>query len=290
MDAGRIHRVAAPGWTLIVEADPPPPGLAPWGVVVAGHAMMCDRRTLDRPRGAGLAGTLAAAGLYVYRFDARGHGESGPGAHAGGRWSYDDLALGDLPAVVAWARARHPDLPLAVVGHSLMGHAALLWLGQAPAAPVDAVVTLGANVWVRSLEPSAARWLVKRATAEVWWAVTAALGRFPARRIGMGTDDEALDYVGDLCRWTRRSACRRRADGADYLAGLARVRAPVLALAGGADRLLCHPEAARRFHAPIPDHEVRVIPGVDHMGLVLDPRMRPAWRAAADWLRARLGA
>ena len=67
-------------------------------------------QTLDRPRGGGLASTLAAAGLHVYTSDLRGHGESTPGAAQGGEWNYDDVVNGDIPAIVAWAHARHLDV------------------------------------------------------------------------------------------------------------------------------------------------------------------------------------
>ncbi len=276
-----VHRVDADGWSLAVEEHAPTGPER--GVVLAGHAMMCDRRTLDRPREAGLASTLAASGLRVYTFDSRGHGQSGPTAGQGGRWTYDDVVERDWPAVVAWARARHPAGPLAAIGHSLTGHALVFWLGLTPDAPVDAAVTIGANVWMRRHEPSRRLWLRKRATIEAWRAITLALGRFPARRLRIGTDDEAAEYVLDLCRFVREGRCRRRAGG-DYLDGLPRVRPPVLALVGGADDVMCHVESARRFHAAIPRHELRVVPGVDHMGLVLAPQMADVWRDVAGFI------
>jgi pimeloyl-ACP methyl ester carboxylesterase len=173
------------------------------------------------------------------------------------------------------------------MGHSLTGHALLFWLGLDAAAPVDAAVTLGANIWLRACEPSPLRWAGKRAFIEGWRAATAVAGHFPARRLRLGTDDEAAEYVGDLCRYVREGRCRRRAGG-DYLDALPAVRVPVLAVAGEADTWMCHPEAARRFHAPLPRHELRIVPGVDHMGLVLDSaKMRAAWAAIGAWVAGR---
>ncbi len=280
------HRVAVDGWALAVQSYAPPD--EPVGVVVAGHAMMCDQRTLDRPRGAGLASVMSAAGLQVYGFDVRGHGQSGPRAAQGGRWSYEDIVEGDVPAMVAWARLRHPDLPLAVVGHSLVGHAALLWLGQNPEARVDAVLALAPNLWTRSLEPDAREWWRKRATMEVWARITRAFGYFPARKLGQGTDDEALDYVLDFVRYARSSGIFRAADGVDYLAGLARVRPPVLAFVGSRDDHFCRPDSCRRFLAPIPHHELRVVEGADHMSLVVGEAYRGVWETGARWLVERL--
>ena len=56
-----LHTVQVDGWSLAVS-ELPARGRAR-GVVVAGHAMMANRRTLDRPHGQGLASTLAAAGV-----------------------------------------------------------------------------------------------------------------------------------------------------------------------------------------------------------------------------------
>ena len=70
------------------------------GVAVVLHAMMVDRRSMDRPTGAGLASTLASEGWEVWNADFRGHGGS-----VAAQWSYDDLVLRDVPALVAAARA-----------------------------------------------------------------------------------------------------------------------------------------------------------------------------------------
>lgn len=275
------HRVAVDGWSLAVQAFPAVG--TPRGVVIAGHAMMCDQRTLDRPRGAGLASTLAAAGLHTYTFDARGHGQSGPRPADGGRYSYEDIVEGDVPAMVRWAKARHPDLPLAIVGHSLVGHAAMLWLGQNPDAPVDAICGLAPNLWARHLEPDRRVWWRKRATIEAWAAFTRVYGYYPARRFGTGTDDEAAEYVHDFVRYIRHGI-HRASDGADYLAGLRNVQAPVLALVGSRDDFLCRPAACSLFLANIPQHELRVVDGANHMSLVTSETHRDTWCAAADWL------
>src|SRR5262249_39387231 len=50
----------------------------PRAAAVLAHAMMVNRRTMDRPSGSGLASTLATHGLAVMNIDLRGHGESSP--------------------------------------------------------------------------------------------------------------------------------------------------------------------------------------------------------------------
>ena len=60
------------GWTLEADRLDPPDGREPIGVLWLGHAMMVNRRTMDRPRGQGLASLLAGEGFIVYNVDLRG--------------------------------------------------------------------------------------------------------------------------------------------------------------------------------------------------------------------------
>ena len=64
------------GWKLSVLCREPA-GTAQ-GVVLLSHAMMANRRSLDRPTGRGLASTLNLRGFVTYALDVRGHGRSGP--------------------------------------------------------------------------------------------------------------------------------------------------------------------------------------------------------------------
>jgi len=61
---------------------------------------------------------FAAKGMAVTMFDGRGHGRPG-----GLRGHVDDFAdyIDDLAMVIDWARAQNPNLPYALVGHSLGG-------------------------------------------------------------------------------------------------------------------------------------------------------------------------
>ncbi|MBI4612401.1 MAG: alpha/beta fold hydrolase [Planctomycetes bacterium] len=280
------------GWTLAAEHREPEG--SPAGVVVlAGHALLANRRSLDRPRGGGLVSRLAARGFRVYTFDVRGHGESRPRTDEGGRWTYDDIVREDFPALVQFVSRRHPEEALAVLGHSLTGHAALATLAWNPGLPVSAAVTFGANEWLRRLEPDRRRWREKILCAAAMQVAAALFGRLPARLLRQGSDDEARAVIEQLAWWVRRNRWLAR-DGFDYLAGLAEIRVPVLAISGAADRLLCTPESFRIFHEHLTSTRVNRImvrgcewgvskdPG--HMDLVLDPIWRPVWDRAADWM------
>jgi predicted alpha/beta hydrolase len=285
------HRVPAPdGWLLDV-LDLVPTGPAR-GVVIAGHAMMVDRRTY-RPGRPGLARTLVDAGFRVLLPDLRGHGRSGPTPREGGDWSYDQI-VADTGVYVDLARELAPRLPVALLGHSLFAHSSLAWLGQHPHAPVAAHVALAMDVWLRTCEPSRIRWLAKRATMSTAAVVATVAGYLPSGRIGLGSMDESASYWADITRGVRSGAWSGR-DGVDYHAGLTAVRCPCLHVVSAGDRLLANPAAALRFTAAIPDRTAWQL-GTDaafadlrpdHMGLLTGPS-ETLWRALAQWLDHRL--
>jgi len=281
----------ADGWSLGVRVHRVED---PRGSIVLGHAMLVDGRSVDRPPGAGLASFLAGEGWEVWVPDLRGRGLSGPTVAQGGVWSYDDLVRFDLPALVAAARGSVAGACW-VVGNSLTGHVSAAAAGTgAYADPPDGHVLLSVNTWVAALEPS--RWMrLRKATGSTLFGVLArGLGRIPGRLLRIGPVDESGEYGRDLHRFWR-SGWRSR-DGVDYLASLASVRTPVLALLGAADRYLAAPAAARAWVGHFGGEVVcRVLGRGDegltfdpgHMTLVTDPRSRPAWALAARFMAER---
>jgi len=279
------------GWSL--RADVHEPGGTPVGVAVLAHAMMARRSEFERPKGAGVASMLGAKGWRVVSFDFRGHGDSGPRAKDGVSYGYDDFVARDLPAVHEFARSRaRRKKPVVLVGHSLGGHVALAAQGTGLVA-FDGIVGVGANVWLQELEPSRARWLVKRAALAAIVATSRRVGRFPARLLRMGSDDESRAYFEDFDRFARTGAWTSTDGSADYLAGLGALRVPVLQLVSDGDRLACVPECGVRFVARCGgSHEViRVTvgddggPPPDHMGMVTSGRIGSAWERIEAWMR-----
>ncbi len=279
------------GWSL--RADVHEPAAEPVGTAVLAHAMMAGRRTFDRPAGRGVAAQLLERGWRVIAFDFRGHGDSAPRVSDGASFGYDDLVRYDLPTVHEFARSRSDaGGTVILVGHSLGGHVALAAQGTGRTS-FDGMVGVGANVWLRELEPSARRWLVKRGVMAGLLAVSRRVGRFPARRLRLGSDDEPREYFEDFDRFARSGRWSSR-DGEDYLAALARVRAPVLQLVSEGDRLECVPESGARFVARCGGpHEVVVVsraddggPAPGHMGLVTSGRVGSAWARVESWMRA----
>lgn len=286
-----IHSLDLDGFSLAIETFEPP--ARPIGVALCGHAMMADRRTLDRPRGEGLCSQLAAAGILTYAYDCRGHGAANRQVAGGASWGYDEIVTRDLPALVAWVSARHPDLPFALVGHSLTAHAGLFLLGleafREAMAPVRAFVAFGANLWRAADEPNPLLWQAKATTMRLWRSVARAVGYFPARRLGVGSNDEPLRYVSDLTRFALTGQALGEG-GVDYFAGLPAISVPVLSFVGTADRFYCRRPSAERFLAAVPQVTLLDVPGVDHMGLVMDQRARWAWKWTARWLTQHFSA
>lgn len=255
----------------------------------SGHAVWTRPGT---PEG-GLAHFLVERGLDVWLGDLRHHGDSDrePRPLA---WRFEDWILRDAPALVERVKEETGFAPLAWAGHSAGGVVGLCWLARLAAAgdggtggdPVslEAVVTFGA--------PGPGRMGLSR-----WWLAAAAigichaLGRFPARALRFGSEDEAAGILAQWMRWNVRGGWIG-ADGFDYFAALADVRAPLLAVAGEADTLFAPPPACAevvvRFGAA--RKALCVYPHLSHKGLLLDPRARArCWPDVAERVAALLG-
>lgn len=289
-----LHSIQAlDGWILRVWDFSPTDRREPIAVIVAGHAMMVDSRTLCRPDQPTLASVLVAAGFRVLVPDLRGHGDSGPRAGEGGDWTIDDL-VGDVALYVDLARALEPGRPICLLGHSLFAHLALAWLGQNPDPSVRALVLLSCSVWNRRFEPSRVIWWIKRALFWLTSLVVELLGHLPVRRLRLGTADEARGFWRQFHGHVRRDRWDSL-DGVDWWAGLDSIRAPVLHVLSEGDLLSARPPAAAQLSARISQRELLVLgrddaPGElarlrpNHMQLVTSPRSKLAWHWIAGWL------
>ncbi|HMI93932.1 MAG TPA: alpha/beta fold hydrolase, partial [Polyangiales bacterium] len=112
----------------------------PLGVLVLAHGMAEHALRYDR-----FARALTGAGFEVYALDHRGHGGSpgpaGLGDFGSAGWS---ALVADLGQLVAHVRAQHPDLRLALFGHS-MGSFAAQQLCYASSSALDALLLSGST-------------------------------------------------------------------------------------------------------------------------------------------------
>ncbi|WP_198952663.1 MULTISPECIES: alpha/beta fold hydrolase [unclassified Achromobacter] len=96
----------------------------PWAVIVALHGMNDYSNAFDMP-----AQYWAYYGIATYAYDQRGFGASArPGI-----WSDTDTMVADLNAAVAAAHARHPGVPVYVLGESMGGAVVAAALRSGPA-------------------------------------------------------------------------------------------------------------------------------------------------------------
>ncbi len=90
---------------------------------------------------------LHEGGLLVYAYDQRGFGR----APNRGYWAGGETLAADAAAAARLLRARHPDLPLYMLGESMGAAVAILAATSELPPPVDAYVLLAPALWQRAL-------------------------------------------------------------------------------------------------------------------------------------------
>ncbi len=284
----RIELVTPDGWTL--RGDLHLPAGEPWGLALLGHAMMVDRRTLDRPVGQGLASVLRERGMAVLNVDFRGHGESLRPLSPG--FSFDDVVRHDVPTLLGALRDRFPEQPRFLVGHSLGVNAGLPGAGLLGEHGLAGAVALAPNLWAARFEPNPLRRLRKDAMLRAFDLLSRPTGFFDPKPLGMGRSRIPRAYIQQF-RGFYRAERLVSADGRDdYEDAIARLRIPLLAVSGGRDTLMAHPDAVDRYLELFRNADVQHLRFIgddgfepDHMGIVIDPRARRLFEACADFMR-----
>ena len=238
-------------------------------------------------RGIGFARELASAGFEAITLDFRGHGHSDrPGS--ADRWHFDDWVRQDTPAVLD-AVIREGRQPF-VIGHSAGGAAALACLAAHPelAQRVSGLVTVATpGPW---LEP----W--RQLAAKGIRLISRVLGRFPARLLRIGPEDELPDVMRQWMSWNLAGRWTGD-DGIDYAVGMQRLMLPVLAMAAQGDRTFATPAACRGLFDLIGSHDksfqlcgrgAGFSEDFDHVAIVIGRAARSeVWPLILDWLKTR---
>lgn len=182
----------------------------------------------------GFGAAMAAAGVSFASCDWRGMESSSLRASHRTDFGYRHLVEQDISAVVAALRAKQPDAPLWIGGHSLGGQLAALYASHDPER-VNGLVIIAAgtvhfSAWARA---GALRILALTQSATL---ISRVVGHFPGRRIGFA-GREARGVIRDWAATARSGRYRVHGSAHDYEHAMRQLDKPVLALGFEADTL-----------------------------------------------------
>ncbi|ALM82645.1 hypothetical protein ASB57_06475 [Bordetella sp. N] len=267
----------------------------PWAVIVALHGMNDYSFAFDQP-----AQYWAYYGIATYAYDQRGFGASArPGI-----WSSTDTMVADLNAAVAAAHARHPGVPVYVLGESMGGAvvAAALKSGPGGAEPplardiAGAILSAPATWGRQSMNPffSLTLWLGYQTVPALHVKPPRALKIVPSDNIPM-----LIALGGDplVIKRTRIDTLKGLVDlmsaGADAIEHLP-PELPTLVMFGKNEQVLPKDLVAStvkrlREQEAATHLRVAVYPDGYHM-LLRDLHAETVWRDVLTWLRSPVAA
>lgn len=269
--------VAADGARLPIRAWLPE-GARPRAVILALHGFNDYAAFFEAP-----GAWFADRGIASYAFDQRGFGD----APHPGKWAGTEAMVADAGAVVAALRARHPGVPLYVVGASMGGAVAMVAMTAADPPAIDGTVLAAPAVWGRETmawHRNAALWL---AAHTVPWLEVSGRGL----RLAPSDNVEMLRALGRdprIIKETRIDAIYGLVDLMDAaLDAAAAFGAPALILYGANDEIM-RPGPTEEMLARLPAEaqgrrRLAVYADGYHM-LLRDLQAETVWRDIAAWI------
>jgi acylglycerol lipase len=255
----------------------------PSAVIVALHGMNDYSNAFSMP-----APWWAVHGISTYAYDQRGFGRS----PQTGIWPGSCIMRRDLTDFVAVVRARHPGLPVFVLGESMGGAVAMTAFASDRPPRADGLILVAPAVWGRDAMPLSYRIALWTAAHTFRWASFSGSGL----KISPSDNIEMLRANGRDPLFLKRS----RTDaiyGLVSLMGEAYSTAPrlngqpLLYLYGGRDEVIPKKPTEVVMSELGPQADVMTYPKGYHM-LLRDLNAEPRWADVADWIeeRARGGA
>jgi pimeloyl-ACP methyl ester carboxylesterase len=231
-----------------------------------------------------LAEALAARGVETYAPDIRGHGGSGSRGDIG----FIGQLENDMADLVALVRKASPTEPLTLLGHSAGGGFAL----RVAASPIQDLFArtvllspyLGYDAPTN--RPDSGGWAKADIPRFLGLVALGKLGiecceELPTLAFAVPANSELILNPTYSYRLMRNFATR------GYQRDLAAAHHPVALIAGATDELMFADKYADAVHAVAPAVEVKLIDGVDHMGIVSSSK---GVAAVADYVaNARMG-
>ena len=225
-----------------------------------------------------LARAIAAAGFAVYVPDLRGHGNDGRLGDIDYAGQLDD----DLFDLVQVVRRAHPEAHITLIGHSSGGgfvlriaegkYAGLFarFVLLSPALPYrEPTMRPNAGGWVRVFVPRLIGLsILDRLGIHAWQHLPViAFAVSPAAKVRLAP---TYSFV----------MLQNFGPPRDALAHLGRIAAPTALLVGAEDEVFYADRYAPLLHPLKADLAVTVIPGIDHMGMIVQPKALAAVVAA----------
>jgi acylglycerol lipase len=256
------------------------PDRKPKAVIIAVHGMNDHSRAF---RGPGRAWRLR--GLATYAYDQRGFG----GAPHRGKWAGSQALVGDLNVFTELVKARHPGVPLFLLGSSMGGGVVLASLGEKRAPEVEGAILLAPAVWAREIMPTGNRialWIAAH-TAPGVHLTSDQIRRIPtdnrAALIQMSRDPRVIKYV----RVDSLYGVTNLMDLA--LAAAPKVKVPILMLYGAKDQIIpLKPIVTAKNRLPVNLRRFAVYPNGWHM-LLRDKQANTVYRDIQAWIADRSG-
>lgn len=231
-----------------------------------------------------LADALAARGVETYAPDIRGHGGSGSRGDIG----FIGQLENDMADLVALVRKTSPTDPLTLLGHSSGGGFALR-IASSPIQDLFARTVL--------LAPYLGYDAPTNRPASGGWAnadIPRFFGLMALRRLGIDCCEllPTLAFAvpansAKILNPTYSFRLMRNFATRGYQADLAAAHHPMTLIAGASDELMLADKYADAVHAVAPSVQVKLIDGVDHMGIVGNAQGVAA--VADDVANARIG-
>jgi alpha-beta hydrolase superfamily lysophospholipase len=216
-----------------------------------------------------LSGALAAHGVETYAVDIRGHGVSG----TRGDIAYVGQLEDDLADFVATVRKTTPTAPLTLLGHSAGGGFAL----RVAASPIQ-------NLFERTIllapylgyqaptnRPNSGGWASADIPRFIGLAILRRLGidcceALPVLAFAVPPNSEKILTPAYSDRLMRNFA-----NHVDFRSDLAAATKPLTIISGADDELMIADKYAEVVRGITPPVNVKLIAGVNHIGIVSDP-------------------
>jgi alpha-beta hydrolase superfamily lysophospholipase len=212
-----------------------------------------------------LADALAARGVETYAPDIRGHGGSGTRGDVG----FIGQLENDMADLVAMVRTTSPTEPLTLLGHSAGGGFALR-IASSPIQDLFARTVLLAPYLgydAPTNRPASGGW----ASADI----PRFFGLMALRKLGIDCCESlpTLAFAvpansAKILNPTYSFRLMRNFATRGYASDLAAAHHPITLISGASDELMLADKYADAVHAAAPSVEVKLIDGVDHMGIV----------------------